>query len=93
MASSLGGAAVAHLAMHGRVRADNPLSGSLGFADGPLMIYDLEKLERTRTLWSSPPVTPGVRLSPSATNCSAHRNPPDRQYVAAGRLRAPILDV
>ena len=47
VASSLGGAAVAHLATHGRVRADNPLFGSLGFADGPLMIYDLEKLERT----------------------------------------------
>jgi hypothetical protein len=43
---SLNDAAVAHLAAHGRVRADNPLFGSLRFADGPLMIYDLERLER-----------------------------------------------
>jgi CHAT domain-containing protein len=27
------------------VRADTPLFGSLRFADGPLMIYDLERLE------------------------------------------------
>jgi hypothetical protein len=47
VAASLDGAALAHLATHGRVRADNPQFGSLGLADGPLMIYDLEKLRRT----------------------------------------------
>ena len=46
VASSLDGAALAHLATHGRIRADNPQFGSLGLADGPLMIYDLEKLRR-----------------------------------------------
>jgi CHAT domain-containing protein len=46
VADRLSGAALAHLATHGRVRADNPLFGSLAFADGPLMIYDLEKLGR-----------------------------------------------
>ena len=47
VAASLDGAALAHLATHGRVRADNPQFGSLSLADGPLMIYDLEKLSRT----------------------------------------------
>jgi tetratricopeptide (TPR) repeat protein len=47
VAANLDGAALAHLATHGRVRADNPQFGSLSLADGPLMIYDLEKLRRT----------------------------------------------
>jgi CHAT domain-containing protein len=44
--TSLDSAAVAHLAAHGRVRADNALFGSLRLADGPLMIYDLERLDQ-----------------------------------------------
>lgn len=40
----LAGTSIAHLAAHGRVRADNPQFGSLRLADGPLMIYDLERL-------------------------------------------------
>jgi CHAT domain-containing protein len=39
-------AALAHLAAHGRVRSDNPQFGSLRLHDGPLMIYDLERLDR-----------------------------------------------
>jgi tetratricopeptide (TPR) repeat protein len=37
---------LAHLATHGRVRADNPLFSALSFADGPLMVHDLEALDR-----------------------------------------------
>ncbi|MEP6599270.1 MAG: CHAT domain-containing protein [Actinomycetota bacterium] len=44
--SAAEGAALLHLAAHGRVRADNPQFGSLWLADGPLMIYDLERLRR-----------------------------------------------
>lgn len=44
--SALSGAALAHLATHGWARADNPLFSALRFADGPLMVYDLEKLQR-----------------------------------------------
>ncbi len=35
-----------HLAAHGHVRADNPLCSSLRLADGPLTVFDLERLDR-----------------------------------------------
>lgn len=38
------GAAVAHLACHGVFRSDNPLMSSLHMADGPITVYDLERL-------------------------------------------------
>jgi tetratricopeptide (TPR) repeat protein len=37
---------LAHVAAHGRFRADNPYFSSLQLADGPLTVYDLEALER-----------------------------------------------
>ncbi|MGH3941675.1 MAG: CHAT domain-containing protein [Pseudonocardiaceae bacterium] len=43
--AALRGASVAHLAMHGQIRGDNPLFSSLRLADGPLTVYDLERLE------------------------------------------------
>jgi tetratricopeptide (TPR) repeat protein len=39
-------ASMVHLAAHGHVRADNPLFSSLRLADGPLTVFDLERLER-----------------------------------------------
>jgi tetratricopeptide (TPR) repeat protein len=45
-AAALIKADLAHLAMHGRLSADNPLFSSLLLADGPLMVYDLEQLPR-----------------------------------------------
>jgi tetratricopeptide (TPR) repeat protein len=44
--ASLNGAAIAHLATHGRLSTDNPLFSDLLFADGPLLVYDLEGLPR-----------------------------------------------
>jgi tetratricopeptide (TPR) repeat protein len=46
VSAALGGASLAHVAAHGRFRADNPLLSSLQLADGPLTVYDLEGLER-----------------------------------------------
>jgi len=42
----LDGAELAHVAAHGRFRADNPLFSSIELADGPLTVYDLEGLRR-----------------------------------------------
>lgn len=43
--AALDGAAVAHLACHGQFRADNPLFSCLQLADGPVTVYDLERLD------------------------------------------------
>ena len=43
---ALDGAAVAHLACHGRFRSDSPLFSSLELADGPLNAYELQRLRR-----------------------------------------------
>ncbi|TWP47501.1 CHAT domain-containing protein [Lentzea tibetensis] len=40
------GAGIAHIAAHGDLRTDNPLFSSLRLADGPLTVYDLERLAR-----------------------------------------------
>jgi CHAT domain-containing protein len=40
------GAGLVHLAAHGTVRADNPLFSSVGMADGPFTVYDLERLRQ-----------------------------------------------
>jgi CHAT domain-containing protein len=46
-ARALDGAALAHVATHGRFRADHPLFSSLDAHDGPLYVYDLERLSST----------------------------------------------
>ena len=44
--SALDGAWLAHIAAHGRFRADSPLFSSLRMHDGPLTVYDFEQLHR-----------------------------------------------
>jgi CHAT domain-containing protein len=43
---ALDGAAVAHVAAHGRFREDSPLFSSLDLDDGPLTVHDFERLGR-----------------------------------------------
>lgn len=43
---ALYGAWLAHIAAHGTFRADSPLFSSLRLDDGPLTVYDFERLER-----------------------------------------------
>jgi hypothetical protein len=47
---ALDGAAIAHLACHGRVRTDSPLFSSLELADGQLNAYELARLRRAPEL-------------------------------------------
>jgi hypothetical protein len=44
--AALDGASLAHLACHGRFRADNPQFSVLELADGPLNVHDLAQLRR-----------------------------------------------
>ena len=44
--TALDGAWLAHIAAHGRFRADSPLFSSLRMDDGPLTVYDFEQLRR-----------------------------------------------
>ena len=44
--AALDGPTLAHVAAHGRFRADNPLFSCLQLADGPLTVYDLEALKQ-----------------------------------------------
>jgi CHAT domain-containing protein len=43
---ALDGAGLAHIAAHGIFRADSPLFSALQLDDGPLTVYDLERLGR-----------------------------------------------
>src|SRR6266568_3758283 len=53
--AALDGAGLAHIAAHGSFRADSPLFSSLRLDDGPLTVYDLERLRRApyRVIFSS----------------------------------------
>jgi tetratricopeptide (TPR) repeat protein len=44
--SALDGARLAHIAAHGTFRADSPMFSALRVDDGPLTVYDLERLHR-----------------------------------------------
>lgn len=89
--SALDGARLAHLATHGHVRADNPLFSSLELADGPLMVYDLERLDRapdTVVLAACDTGRPVVRAGDELLGLGA-------TLLAQGtrRLVAPVLAV
>ncbi len=58
--SALDGADVAHIAAHGRLRGDNPLFSALQLADGPLTVYDLERLSDAPRLVLLPACQSGV---------------------------------
>ncbi len=47
---ALSGVGLAHIAAHGEFRGDNPLFSCPRLADGPLTVYDLERLERPPAL-------------------------------------------
>ncbi len=86
---ALDGADVAHVAAHGRFRADNPMFSSLVLADGPLTAYDIERLHRApRTIMLAAcdsalaPIRPGDEMMGLAAALLA---------VGAGAVVAALL--
>jgi tetratricopeptide (TPR) repeat protein len=65
--SAMDGAWLAHIAAHGIFRADSPLFSSLRMHDGPLTVYDFERLNRApyRLVLSS---CEGAGLAPAGAN-------------------------
>jgi tetratricopeptide (TPR) repeat protein len=58
--AALDGASLAHIAAHGVLRTDNPLLSALLLGDGPLTVYDLERLGRAPTTVVLPACQSGV---------------------------------
>jgi len=64
---AMDGAWLAHVAAHGTFRADSPLFSSLRMADGPLTVYDFERLRRAPHLLILPCCDSG-RLAPAGAD-------------------------
>jgi CHAT domain-containing protein len=60
---ALDGATVAHIAAHGTVRADNPFFSALQVFDGPLTVFDLERLAAPPALVVLPACQSGVTVA------------------------------
>ncbi len=60
---ALDGAEVAHIAAHGSVRADNPFFSALHVHDGPLTVFDLERLGTPPELVVLPACQSGVTVA------------------------------
>jgi CHAT domain-containing protein len=91
VARALDGAAVAHLATHGRVNQDNPLFSALRFADGPLMVHDLHTVGRaphTVVLAACDVGRPVVRAGDELLGLSAAL-----LAQGTGQLVAPVISV
>ncbi|HEV8559720.1 MAG TPA: CHAT domain-containing protein [Actinophytocola sp.] len=58
--TALDGAELAHIAAHGLLRTDNPLLSALELVDGPLTVYDLERLGRAPATVILPACQSGV---------------------------------
>jgi len=76
--SALDGTALAHVACHGRFRADSPLFSSLELADGPLNVHDLQRLRRA----------PEIIVLSSCDVALSERHPGDELLGLAAALLA-----
>ncbi len=88
----LDGARLAHLAAHGRIHPDNPLFTSLTFADGPLTVYDVERLRqvpRTVVLASCDVGRSAVRAGDELLGLSAAFLALGTQHVIASVVPVP----
>jgi tetratricopeptide (TPR) repeat protein len=63
---AIDGAQLVHLAAHGSFRSDSPLFSSLGMHDGPLTVYDFERLRRAPYQMILPACDSGLLASAGA---------------------------
>ena len=71
------GSDVMHVACHGSFRADNPMFSSLELADGPLVVYDFERLSRLPGGGGAVGVQPGQRQGAAGRLGARPRRRPD----------------
>jgi CHAT domain-containing protein len=92
VSAGLDGASLGHLAAHGVFRADNPLFSSLMLADGPLTVYDLERLNRAPhllVLSSCDSGLAGVRAGDELMGLAAAMFPLGTAGIAASVVPVP----
>ena len=77
VSAAMTGADVAHVACHGRLSRENPMFSSLLLSDGPMFVYDLERIE--------PP--PRIVVL-SACHAGVHATPTGREILG---LTASLL--
>ena len=65
--AAIDGAGLAHIAAHGTFRADSPMFSSLRLDDGPMTVYDLERLRRAPFRLILPSCESGV-LAPAGAD-------------------------
>jgi CHAT domain-containing protein len=65
--TAIDGARLVHIAAHGTFRPDSPLFSSLSLDDGPLTVYDLERLRRGPRYLVLSSCDPGV-IAPAGAN-------------------------
>ena len=76
--SSSRGSDVVHFACHGSFRTDNPMFSSLGLDDGPLVVYDFERLQPAPRDGGAVGVQPGQRPGAAGRFAARSRRRPDR---------------
>lgn len=92
VSDALDGASLGHVAAHGRFRSDNPLFSCLVLADGPLTVYDLERLTRAPyrlVLSSCDSGLAGVRAGDELMGLAAAMFPLGTAGIAASVVPVP----
>jgi tetratricopeptide (TPR) repeat protein len=65
--AAIDGAGLAHIAAHGRFRADSPMFSSLRLDDGPMTVHDVQRLRRAPRLLILPSCESGL-LAPAGAD-------------------------
>src|SRR5207245_7925335 len=89
VATALDGADLAHIAAHGSFRTDNPLFSSVRLSDGPLTVYDLERLSRAPRRVVLSACNTGLALARPGDELMGLSSLPEPGHRDAGGQRRP----